>query len=604
MATTHKAFHITTARGAEGDALMRQLAAQTGPVDPDRSLVYGIELFAHLYDPQAFTAWLNYARDPLLGPSVQLDRDGRRSGGVRASQLPGPVAQGPGVGSITPSVPTPSSNLPPWAERIARAIDAMPPDLQVREAQHCIEAVLTAMVALNVSPQAIVPLREVYQRKLGWFRPSEENYFFLGIPGQWVMDRSMARLFERDAPGREGEWRQEASRLSLLHARSVRPSDARGYPARDVVFGFWKDYNAGDFGCRWQSGRSAEMPVGCYAPTGEVHTVWVEADARIRGGRMYAPSVLPREMQAEANVARDRLGLDPGYAGVRAHAPMNGDAKIVPVGPVGWSQGVLIGYERPRPYLHFYVPPRFYWDIFFAQHPEFGGLNFVDWLLARSPEENIRQMRRTNTARLTAVAEQVGISSINDLIGRAERNLQDEIRREETQRSAVEGVITSSAGNLARALGPAASLIAGAGTALYALFKSQEKESAALTSRRIDVYGHLTPAFTRFPIYALRAGFESALESRVGPTPAGPPPTPAMVALPVGGAMMPFVVPVMMPTVPQGSATLAVTPPAPPLDVQPPAPPGEGMSTGAKVAIVAGLGAAVAGGVWWSRRRR
>ena len=38
-----------------------------------------------------------------------------------------------------------------------------------------------------------------------------------------------ADLFERDAPGREGEWRQEASRLSLIHNRAVRPGDARGW---------------------------------------------------------------------------------------------------------------------------------------------------------------------------------------------------------------------------------------------------------------------------------------------------------------------------------------------------------------------------------------
>lgn len=592
MATTHKAFHITTARGAEGDALMRQLAAQTGPVDPDRSLVYGIELFAHLYDPQAFTAWLNYARDPLLGPGVQLDRDGRRSGGVRASQLPGIVAQGPAVGSITPSMPTPSSNLPPWAERIARAIDAMPPDLQVREAQHCIEAVLTAMVALNVSPQAIVPLREVYQRKLGWFRPSEDRSFYLGIPGGYVVDRTQARLFESVAPGREGEWRQEASRLSQLHAARVRPDDARGYPARDVVFGFLKDYNSTDFGCRWREGGSAEMPVGCYAPTGEAHTMWIEADARIRGGKLYAPSSLQREMLLEGERGRDLFA--PGPQGRPLPMAMTGS---------GWGCGVLVGYRSPRPYLHFYVPPRFYWDIFFAQHPEFGGLNFVDWLMARSPEENIRQMRRANTARLTAVAETAGLPTINALIGRAEQDLQRTILREEEQRTAIEGVSTSTAGQLARALGPAASLIAGAGTALYALFKAQSDPTAALTSRTIDVYGHLSPAFTRFPIYGHRPTFEAALESRVGSPPAGPPPTPAMVAMPIGGMMMPLSLPVMMPT-PQGSATLAVTQPAPPLDVPPQAPPDEGMSTGAKVAIVAGLGAAVAGGVWLSRRRR
>lgn len=578
MATTHKAFHITTARGEQGDALMRQLAAQTGPVDPDRSLVYGIELFAHLYDPAAFTAWLNYARDPLLGQSVQLDRDGRRSGGVRASQFPRTKTQP----LQSPSSPTPSSNLPPWADRIARAIDEMPPDLQVREAQHCIESVLSAMVALNVSPQAIGPLRLVYQRKLGWFRPSEENSFYLGIPGQWVMDRSQGLLFERDAPGREGEWRQEASRLSLIHNRAVRPGDARGYPARDVVFGLSMDYNGTDFGCRWQEGRSVEMPVGCYAPTGEAHTIWIEADARIRGGKLYAPSRLPDALREQLSRSINEM-VSLGYGNRRA--------TITSVGEDGWNRGALVGYEKMRPVLYFYVPPRFYWDIFFAQQPEFGGLNFVDWLLSRSPEENIRQMRRDNTSRLSALAEQVGVSSINDLIGKAERDLQDVIRSEETQRSAVEGVITSSTAQLARALGPAASLIAGAGTALYALFKGQQKTTAALTSRRIDVYGHLSPAFTRFPIYVLRAAFESALESRVGSPPAGPP-------------MTPFVLPVMMPTMPQASTTLAVTPPAPTLDVPPPAPPSEGMGTGTKVAIVAGLGAAVAGGVWWSRRRR
>lgn len=590
MATTHKAFHITTARGAAGDALMRQLAAQTGPVDPDSSLVYGIELFAHLYDPSAFTAWLNYVRDPLLGQSVQLDRDGRRSGGVRASQFPRTKTQP----LQSPSSPTPSSNLPPWADRIARAIDEMPPDLQVREAQHCIESVLSAMVALNVSPQAIGPLRLVYQRKLGWFRPSEENNFYLGIPGQRVMDRSQGLLFERDAPGREGEWRQEASRLSLIHNRAVRPGDARGYPARDVVFGLSMDYNGTDFGCRWQEGRSVEMPVGCYAPTGEAHTIWIEADARIRGGKLYAPSRLPDALREQLSRSINEM-VSLGYGNRRA--------TIAAVGEDGWNRGALVGYEKMRPVLYFYVPPRFYWDIFFAQQPEFGGLNFVDWLLSRSPEENIRQMRRDNTSRLSALAEQVGVSSINDLIGKAERDLQDVIRSEERQRSAVEGVITTSTAQLARALGPAASLIAGAGTALYALFKGQQKTTAALTSRRIDVYGHLSPAFTRFPIYALRAAFELALESRVGSPPAGPPPTPAMVAMPIGGMMMPLSLPVMMPT-PQGSATLAVTPPAPPLDVPPQAPPDEGMSTGAKVAIVAGLGAAVAGGVWWSRRRR
>lgn len=47
-------------------------------------------------------------------------------------------------------------------------------------------------------------------------------------------------------------------------------------------------------------------------------------------------------------------------------------------------------------------------------------------------------------------------------------------------------------------------------------------------------------------------------------------------------------------------AQLAITPPSAP----PAPPPPQGMGTGTKVAIVAGLGAAVAGGVWWSRRRR
>lgn len=497
MATQRAILFITT---SDNDDLQRRLAGQTRPLsDTERDLL-DVEVFTHVYDPERFRAYLLRAVNPLVNGRPALDQIGtmRRAAVSTVGGSPVRVCQSDGTCTTAdPSTMTAGPEVQRW-ERLMNFISELPPATQTQVAMTQIEYVMRALRALNVCPTAILRLRRCMERLWGFFAYDSDQYME-GASAEVIADRLQAASY---VPGDPGEWRRQIA-AAFQRAYGHAYTDYT-FGAGDVLFGLEQDYNEGSIGCRIAEGEDARSPSSCFAPTGECHRVWFQTNGSLRGGKVYTP----QEMRAAIDAVSSfdpyrRLCADP---------------------QCGWEATL---YEPHRPVvgrwrLYALPPLRWYWQIFFAPQPEFGGVSFAEWLLAQDPVSLIRSLRQENTRRNAAVADAYGVQ-IADLVGEGQVNAAQEQARAERRRQQVEGYVQlagESATAIAGAINPIAGLIAGAASIVGRVIARAATQ--AIARIRVDVFGQIYPVFSQFAVYETKASFDSNM-IRVGPPP-GPPP--------------------------------------------------------------------------------
>lgn len=505
MSTRYAAFQIT---GSTDEAAQARLAdAAQFITDPATIDALDINSFAHLYDPELARAWLTYALNPTLnglpvrtGPQV----------------MPTAVAVNPTTGqrSAAPVAPVPITA----GQHLANSINNLNAADQTRVALDTIGAVLNALKAFNISLLSINEYRRLAERLWGYFQLARggdiaSNQYWVGIPSDAIAERTQTAL------GTMGEWRTELAR----QWRVAFPNFRYQFSAVEVLFGTRDDYQDWPVGCRiGRVERDTEVqnyvPNACDRPTGECHSVWVQQNNAIYGGRLYTPLELSRLFDTFHNedILHEQFNWCPDQPHYRWGAPCF-NARTPSVGR--WR-------------LHVVPPLAWYWGMFFLPQPEFADahgtpLSLVDWLLSMTPEELIRRTRRGATQRNGQMADFYQVT-VNQLIGQAQVDLSREQQRtaRTNQRDAsIPGSLSSGLGQIS----PIAGLIAGLGSIVTQVILSGSNHPLV----HIDVLGQLMPAFVQPYVYASRTGFDGAMRDQVGwPRGMGPNATVAQPAAP------------------------------------------------------------------------
>lgn len=611
MPTRRDVFFITT---GPNQTLQRELANRTRAMSQDDQDILDVEVFSHNYDPEAFRAWLEAARNPMVNGRRALDiaptmrpaivlpvgstvtttggtvgPDGQYRGGATVTihspggepltlslgAVPGAALmaaaaqrQNPNVIVGTPVVDPPgttgvpaNTDYPDW-DRLLALINELPAQQQTDVCMQQIESFMKALRALNVSLYAFGRFRRLLERKWGFFAYSSDQYYD-GVTSENIRNRLQVPSYQ---PGTSGEWREFLSRSF----RVTYPGLYQFGPG-EVIFGLLDDYNSGAIGCRSSGASTTAMPNQCYAPTGEVHRVWLQPNGSILGGKLYTPAQMGAVVTD--NDALDRLA---GTRVMAPHArPNTGYTWDVPVFE---SHTPSVGRWR----LHALPPLRFYWELFFAPQAEFDNKSFCEWLRSQDVRELIRATRRDNTLRNAEMASHYG-TTINRLIGQAETDLAQEQVRAERRRQEVESYVQvggQAATQVAGAINPIAGLVAGIGSfvaRIVARVATEPEENV-----RIDVLGQLMPAFSQFAMIDSKQAFQGMMERQIG--------------MPPGITVPPYVAPdtsvyaITGPNQPNNALNPPPPPPPPPASS-----PEKGMSTGAKVAVAGLLVTAIVG---------
>lgn len=532
-----KVFYITT---SNDDALQARLGTRTTRVGQDEQDALDIEVFTHTYDPVRANAWLERAKNPLIGGRPARERM-PPPGSVVSTQLAvGMTREWTGLPVV----------MPDESDALHVVISALPPAEQVAVVQQQFGALANGLRAFNLNPKGIRELRQVVERVWGYL-PADSDLYYDGVSSEFVRGRYQASVYGSLGPS---NWR---TRIAANWNSNARNAERYRFGPGEVLFGFETDYNYDGIGCR-VGGTSDDgdprLPNNCYAPTGEVHALWWQGNAAIRGGKLYTPAQMQAAIQSVRSTdPYDRSFTDPRYGwrgmALEPHLSLVARWRLHAIPPLAWS-----------------------WAIYFAPQPEFGNRTFVDWLLRQTPEELIRRVRRDVTRRNAETAGRFGLRIV-DLVGQAEADAAQARADAARRRAQIETMVSAGGQAVGAALsltplGPLGGLIAGGAAQVgiaIARLSSQPRETVG-----IDVYGDLCPAFTQFAITASLTEFDAMVARQVPfPPPvdaSAPPATPASV---VGGATVvvpanPTMAPPGAPgTVPVGVATGANPPPPP-----------------------------------------
>lgn len=480
---------------ADNAALQRQLADPANFVTRADDVDYaGIDVFQHTYDPVQWRAWTVSARNPTWKGIAGI---------VPAPATAQPaVAVARGGNAAVVSAPDEAARARafldehPYVERMAALIDAQAPAVQRAMVLAAVGALMNGERALNVNFYAFDRCRALRERVWGYYAPADDRYW-QGIPGGDI------DTLVRGGVGDAGTtWRRKAANWWNSNRTTVRAGEVRDrnlvarVDFRDavepyaVVFGTPGGYDINNYGCRSSSGGSVGMPTGCVAPTGEQHTLWVQANGALSGG-----------------------SFPPGDLDWRGWS----------LASIQWGGVDLFGSTAGGRYRLFAAPPlRLYWELFFWPQPEFADAdgrwrNFVEWALASTAQELIRSARAAVVGRNSHQAEIAGFAAVSGLVGAAERrDIED---RQDTDRtiSAVSNIFGSAAEGLSRTgVLSVASLVLGGATAVGTAIAKLVAKGAEGVNRRADVYGQLMPSFVQFKILDSRAALSDALWRGVG----------------------------------------------------------------------------------------
>lgn len=555
MAVRRDIFYITTDAGADADRRQAQLAQRTQRVPDGEADLFGIETFVHSYDPEQAQAWLQRARDPLIGgrpaSSLPLNEEALHARSPKAKQqmlaelgITEGMAQPEALARIKSIRPgrdaAPLQVLPaqmadlmtlrarvevlpatarvsqarlavmePW-ERVAAQIDLLSRDQQEQVVRDQLVSIQKFIRAMNVCYPAILALRRVAERAWGYYAHDSDEYM-RGLSSRIINAKLQAT---QPPPFVNGWWRQY-----LADWQSTFYGTSQGdWNGGLTLFGWVMRGNEDSrpIGCR-RTDPNANIitPNNCPAPTGEAHRVWFQSDATLFNGDIPPPTW--------AWLA-ERMGGRSAISG--GDSLIGGFNYLVPGGAMqmGWTAPIFIANHMMLEAHRLWATPplEWYWRMYFAPQPEFGGRSFVEWAQAMEPQEFVRRMRRENTQRNQRTAG-VFNTLIEALAGQAAVNAARE--QLQAERSGLRNVQTVSTvgGGLATGLtatgvGAIPGLIVGAVTAATVGLLSALQNS--VPEVRIDVYGVMCPVFSQFAIYGDKARFAAVSAQQVGMPPA------------------------------------------------------------------------------------
>jgi hypothetical protein len=533
MATQRDVLFITTQRN---EALQQRLASQSTPLTPAVADVLGIEVFTHTYDPEAFRAWLLRAVNPIVGGRPALEQSPRsRANGLPAggttdnrtrilrflgvtdgmsvdaarSRLTGGIAQAwdpidtadaramlaalPASGTVALAVLATAAPPRNRSEALARFIGSLSAAEQTDVVSQQFLSLSRAVRAVNITTIAFDKLRALCERAWGFYARGSDSYMD-GISSDLIRDRMQT---QQPPPYNTGDWRRQLS--ADWNARYGQRYGTFG--PGDVLFGLERDYNTSTIGCRDADNPSVN-PSTCQAPTGECHRLWWQFDASVRGGLLYTPMQMAEAIQ-------DVGPFDP-YVRVSPDQPH-----------FRWDAPLYESHRSTAARWRLYaLPPlRWYWELYFAPQPEFGGRSFAEWLLAQNPRDLIRATRRENTMANEATAAYYQ-TLVTALIGQAQVDAVNQQRSNERENQAIQQTVMQVGGATATglatipAVGPVAGLIAGiATTASVLALRALQSNTPTV---HVDVYGQMEPTFRWFAIRDSQRAFDSDFATRVG----------------------------------------------------------------------------------------
>lgn len=349
---------------------------------------------------------------------------------------------------------------------------------------------------MNVSPYAWRKFRERLQ--VAWGAPPEmvdgtdNPVHFRGI------DVRGENPCGRDSNvAARGTWR-----LAIAAAANQYGPDTHDgqWDACQVLFGTRQAWREGQDNIGCPSG------LGCPAPTGEQHRVWMQNDGSIRGGTAWAPAEIAAVTGADRGINTfERDGI-PG--GLLDRGAFRWD----------WQARVTVDCNITSPYgttcpdrVYALAPMAWYWRLLrepVAGLRAVGGttdLSLIDYLIATPAEALLREIARDVVIRNTSMAQEHHVT-LERLPGTA---LEEYARRQEASARTARDIqlVVSSVSSTIGSLNPIAALIGGAVSLTSSIVAPLVTRD---DTKPIDVFGRLMPAFEQFAMFGNLSIFENA----------------------------------------------------------------------------------------------
>lgn len=455
------------------------------------SLSIGAIVRLHWYDPEAATAWLEYAR----------------------------------------------------SDRFSRAaIDALPSAEQNARVVELWDAFGRYWRCLNVSPYGWARFRRLCEAQWGYPSYALGQDGWLGKPnvpymnGRWGgawRQRAKAAIYNPTAP--RGAYSPAYDRGAGISAHFFTSAGNQDFGATDIVLGTQEPYAIENAGNR--PGQRGTLPDSAFAPTVEVHRVWMQRNGAIRGGY---PDGLTRAYADTNTAATSEVGPAPLASLWQAfnfsEPPVNHPGRwddwsvgfALPDAAAGVQGGALARHRRAASTdVLWTVPPlRWYWELLRGAYPlptGYGDLSdypnlppvptpttsVLDYLARQSPEAIVREVMNDVMWRNRTMAEKNGVAEerLGSAAAQAELDNIREANTPSTVASILSGAFTAAGGIVSLATRNKAGLAAGGmvSTAI-GLIDAADNEYEAVEARRTDVFGRGMPAMDTVAIVDDEAG--------------------------------------------------------------------------------------------------
>jgi len=285
----------------------------------------------------------------------------------------------------------------------------------------------------------------------------------------------------------------------------------REFGPTDVVFGVRESYALENAGNR--PGESGVLPNTNFAPTVEVHRIWMQRDGGILGGYDRG---LDRKCADDSNLSG--LWSTFNFSGPPANNPGRWDDWTVGF-VVPWVRGEVAIVSNVVDTQWTVVPLVWYWEMLRAENtlvngplvtgsgyldrPGYSGFpeiapsvesNVLDYLASKTPEEIIREVMFDVMQRNAAMARSTGTvaSALGDAAGLAEIERRRDAAVPSTAAMIVSGAVTAIGGIVSIATANPAGL-AVAGMVSQAVKLADSLTSSSIEGRLTDIYGRLMP---------------------------------------------------------------------------------------------------------------
>lgn len=390
-------------------------------------------------------------------------------------------------------------------------IAALPPAEQINWVQAAWEAFGKAFQAFNLRAYGWSRLRQRCEVAWGGVPPGD-NASSPTSPTYWEGRKIEDGNLEIGRPGQwGGAWRVEGYDMAVRQGVGRRFVRTQGFGVNDVIFGGENTsstdvgYEFDRVGCHPLDPN--QMPDTCFAPTGEVHRLWMQGNGVLSGYHIYDEAEIARQFSYGVGAGWERWAAE-------LSDPAIGSTRLYFLPPLRWYWELLFapmrglqipGYRPQREQVGALIVEL---QAAVATNGAQGGarvlglpsgydasldLSLAEYALALPPEEFIREVMRNVVVRNYQMAANKGIRSsarVRELMGAGADALLDQTEQEGNLLSTMTTAGFTIAGTVA-AINPIAGLVAGVGVVVsYVLYNI-----AKIDSRYIDVFGRLMPTY-------------------------------------------------------------------------------------------------------------